>query len=50
MPDAKPLTVKLVTQRETGRLLGGQAVGYGGADKRIDVVPRPSTQGSRWRT
>lgn len=38
MPDAKPLTVKLVAQRGIGRLLGGQAVGYRGADKRIDVV------------
>ena len=38
MPDAKALTIKLVTEQGTGRLLGGQAVGWGGADKRIDVV------------
>jgi NADPH-dependent 2,4-dienoyl-CoA reductase/sulfur reductase-like enzyme len=38
MPDAKPLTVKLVAERGTGRLLGAQAVGRGGADKRIDVA------------
>ena len=38
MPDAKPLTIKLVAERGTGRLLGAQAVGRGGADKRIDVV------------
>jgi NADPH-dependent 2,4-dienoyl-CoA reductase/sulfur reductase-like enzyme len=38
MPDARALTVKLVAERRTGRLLGGQAVGYGGVDKRIDVV------------
>ncbi|MDP9438509.1 MAG: FAD-dependent oxidoreductase [Actinomycetota bacterium] len=38
MPDAKPLTVKLVAEKGTGRLLGAQAVGRGGADKRIDVA------------
>ncbi len=38
MPDAKPLTVKLVAEKETGRLLGAQAVGRGGTDKRIDVA------------
>ncbi len=38
MPDAKPLTIKLVAERGTGRLLGAQAVGRGGADKRIDVA------------
>lgn len=37
MPDAKALTIKLVAERG-GRLLGGQAVGYGGVDKRIDVL------------
>ncbi len=38
LPDARPLTVKLVAERGTGRLLGGQAVGRGGVAKRIDVV------------
>ncbi len=38
MPDARALTVKLVAERDTGQLLGGQAVGYGGVAKRIDVV------------
>jgi NADPH-dependent 2,4-dienoyl-CoA reductase/sulfur reductase-like enzyme len=38
MPGAKALTVKLVAEKGTGRLLGAQAVGYGGADKRIDVA------------
>ncbi len=38
MPDAEPLTIKLVAERGTGRLLGAQAVGRGGADKRIDVA------------
>lgn len=38
LPDAHPLTIKLVAEPETGRLLGGQAVGWGGVDKRIDVL------------
>jgi NADPH-dependent 2,4-dienoyl-CoA reductase/sulfur reductase-like enzyme len=38
LPDAQPLTVKLVAERGTGRLLGGQAVGRGGVAKRIDVL------------
>ena len=38
MPDAAALTVKLVAQKATGRLLGAQAVGRRGADKRIDVL------------
>ena len=27
-----------MAERGSGRLLGGQAVGYGGVDKRIDVL------------
>jgi NADPH-dependent 2,4-dienoyl-CoA reductase/sulfur reductase-like enzyme len=38
MPDAEGLTVKLVVEKTTGRLLGGQAVGRRGADKRVDVL------------
>jgi len=38
LPGARALTVKLVTEQGTGRLLGGQAVGYGGVAKRIDVL------------
>ncbi len=38
LPDVRPLTVKLVAERGSGRLLGGQAVGRGGVAKRIDVV------------
>lgn len=36
-PGAKPLTLKLVWTPE-GRILGAQAVGAAGADKRIDVI------------
>ncbi len=37
-PGAEPITVKLVVERGSGRLLGGQIVGGEGAGKRIDVV------------
>ena len=37
-PGAKPLTQKIVFERSTGRLLGGQFVGAEGADKRCDVL------------
>ena len=37
-PDAAPITVLLVTERGTGRLLGGQIVGGPGAGKRIDAL------------
>ncbi|HLT16835.1 MAG TPA: FAD-dependent oxidoreductase [Acidimicrobiales bacterium] len=38
LPDAEPMTVKLIAERGTGRLLGGQIVGGEGAAKRIDTV------------
>ncbi len=38
LPDAQQLTVKLVVERSTGRVLGGQAIGRAGVDKRIDVL------------
>jgi NADPH-dependent 2,4-dienoyl-CoA reductase/sulfur reductase-like enzyme len=37
-PGASPITVKLIAERGTGRLLGGQIVGQEGAAKRIDVI------------
>ena len=36
-PGSKPLTLKLVFTKE-GKLIGAQSVGYGGVDKRIDVI------------
>ena len=38
MPGSEKLTVKLVAERGSGRLLGGQAIGKSGADKRVDVL------------
>jgi NADPH-dependent 2,4-dienoyl-CoA reductase/sulfur reductase-like enzyme len=37
-PGAQPMKIKLVAERETGRLLGAQIVGGEGAGKRIDVL------------
>jgi NADPH-dependent 2,4-dienoyl-CoA reductase/sulfur reductase-like enzyme/rhodanese-related sulfurtransferase len=37
-PGAKELTLQLVYDRKTGRLLGGEAFGPEGVDKRIDVL------------
>jgi NADPH-dependent 2,4-dienoyl-CoA reductase/sulfur reductase-like enzyme len=38
LPEAQPLTVKMLAERNSGRLLGAQIVGREGAGKRIDVV------------
>lgn len=37
-PNAKVLTLKVLYEKETLRLLGSQIVGYDGVDKRIDVI------------
>ena len=37
-PGAKTMTMKVLFERETLRLLGAQIVGYEGVDKRIDVL------------
>jgi len=37
-PGGRPLSLKLVYNRENGRLLGAQAFGLEGVDKRIDVL------------
>jgi NADPH-dependent 2,4-dienoyl-CoA reductase/sulfur reductase-like enzyme/rhodanese-related sulfurtransferase len=37
-PGAEPIALKVLFAPETGRLLGAQAVGHEGVDKRIDVL------------
>lgn len=37
-PDGKLMTMKVVFEKDTLRLLGAQIVGYDGVDKRIDVL------------
>jgi NADPH-dependent 2,4-dienoyl-CoA reductase/sulfur reductase-like enzyme len=44
-PGAAPITVKLVVERGTGRLLGAQIVGGAGAGKRIDTCAAAITAG-----
>jgi NADPH-dependent 2,4-dienoyl-CoA reductase/sulfur reductase-like enzyme/rhodanese-related sulfurtransferase len=36
-PGSKPLSIKTVTERHSGRILGAQVIGEEGVDKRIDV-------------
>ena len=38
MPDANNITLKLIADKNTGKLLGGQAVGAGDSDKRINSL------------
>ncbi|WP_125777243.1 FAD-dependent oxidoreductase [Antribacter gilvus] len=42
----KPLVLKAVADRASGRLLGAQAIGASGADKRIDVLATAITYGA----
>jgi NADPH-dependent 2,4-dienoyl-CoA reductase/sulfur reductase-like enzyme/rhodanese-related sulfurtransferase len=37
-PNAKPISVKLIFSKKDGRILGAQAVGAEGVEKRIDVI------------
>ena len=45
MPGAKPITVKLIAEAQTGKVLGMQAVGEGEVAKRVDVVAAVLTLG-----
>jgi len=38
MPKAKNITIKLITDKKTRKLLGAQAVGSGDADKRVNTL------------
>ncbi|MZE76966.1 FAD-dependent oxidoreductase [Streptomyces xinghaiensis] len=44
-PGARPMTVKMLAERRTGRLLGVQIVGREGAGKRVDVAAVALTAG-----
>lgn len=46
-PGAKSLTLKLVYEKQSLRLLGAQVVGYDGADKRLDVLATAIRAGFR---
>lgn len=44
-PGAKQVTVRLVYEKPTGRILGGQTAGYAGADRRLDVIAMAASSG-----
>ncbi len=44
-PDSSPLSLKIIFDPKSGKLLGAQAVGYDGVDKRIDVLASIITRG-----
>ena len=37
-PDAMPMSIKITFDKKTGKLYGGQIVGYDGVDKRMDEI------------
>lgn len=37
-PGALPLTLKVIIKKDNGKILGAQAIGYEGIDKRIDII------------
>jgi NADPH-dependent 2,4-dienoyl-CoA reductase/sulfur reductase-like enzyme/rhodanese-related sulfurtransferase len=45
-PGASPITMKLIFSREDGRVVGAQAVGVEGVEKRIDVVSMAIQKGA----
>lgn len=42
-PGAAPIALKLIFEKETGRIFGAQAVGADGVDKRMDVIATPES-------
>lgn len=45
-PGAKPIVLKLIAERQTGKLLGLQAAGEGAVDKRLDAAATAITFGA----
>jgi rhodanese-related sulfurtransferase len=45
-PGAKPITMKLILSTEDGKILGAQAVGQEGVEKRIDVIAAAIQKGA----
>ncbi|MBI2150078.1 MAG: FAD-dependent oxidoreductase [Acidobacteria bacterium] len=46
-PGARKIWIKLIAERESRKLIGAQAAGYGDASKRIDVAASAITAGMR---
>jgi rhodanese-related sulfurtransferase len=45
-PGAKPIVLKMLTERKTGRIIGLQAAGEGSVDKRLDAAATAITFGA----
>lgn len=45
-PGASPITLKLIFEKQNGRVIGAQAVGKGGVEKRIDVIAMAIQKGA----
>lgn len=45
-PDAQTITMKLIFSKETGQVLGAQAIGLDGVEKRIDVIAMAVQKGA----
>ncbi len=45
-PGASPITLKLIFGKQDGRVIGAQAVGKGGVEKRIDVIAMAIQKGA----
>ncbi|QQO09362.1 FAD-dependent oxidoreductase [Breznakiella homolactica] len=37
-PGAEPMNIKVLFEKESGRILGAQIAGFGGVDKRLDIL------------
>ena len=46
-PNATAMTLKLIFERKSFKILGAQIVGYDGVDKRIDVIATAIRAGLR---
>jgi len=38
MPDSEEITIKMIAEKPSGRILGAQVIGKGDADKRVNIV------------
>ena len=46
MPDVKSITIKLLADKKTRKVLGVQCVGFGDADKRVNALTMALLKGS----
>lgn len=46
MPEARPITIKVMADKKTGKLIGAQGVGIGDVDKRINIMTSALLKGA----